>query len=60
MGSSFLTCLKKAGLLLPLAIGHEAGLDAREEQKEDSLWSRQDWAQISALPTLDKLPTLPA
>lgn len=57
---SFLTCLRKAGLLLPLAVGHGAGMDAKEEQEEDGLGGRQARVQILALPTLDKLPTLSA
>lgn len=40
MASSFLTCLKKAGLLPPPAIGHGAGVEAKEEQEEDGLWSK--------------------
>lgn len=58
MASSFLTCLKKAGLLPSLAIGHGAGMEAKEEQKEDGPWDRQAWAQLSALPTLDKSSVL--
>lgn len=42
MGSSFLTCLKKTGLLLPPAVGHESGMEAKEEQKEDALRGRQN------------------
>lgn len=58
MASSFLTSLKKAGQPPPLAIGHGAGVEAKEEQKEDVLWDRQARVQILALPTLDKSATL--
>lgn len=50
--SSFLTCLKKAGLSPSFVVGHGLGVEAKEEQKEDGLWGRQAWVQISALPSI--------
>lgn len=35
---------QEAGLLPSLAIGHGAGMEAKEEQKEDGPWDRQAWA----------------
>lgn len=58
--SSVLSCIEKAGLLPPLAVGHGAGTKAKEEQEEDGLGGRRTWGQAPALPTSDKLPTLSA
>lgn len=45
-------------MLPPLALGCGAGMEAKEEQEEDGPWGRPVWAQLSALPALDKSPVL--